>query len=181
MKIHRKQIEDAFHWAIMIAMAVAILGLILAPLAEGAAPYCKRGMSEKMGIVTVPVPKGITMHTPIREGRGWKLLGPVTGMRCAAQMSAPLHNALTCVAKKGLDALLLTYNGCYCYRKRKGQDRLSMHAYGLAIDLNSHWNGKGRTPTMDPGIVKCFKESGFIWGGDWPVPDGMHFQLRKPI
>ena len=53
-----------------------------------------------------------------------------------------------------------------------GTDRLSRHANGTAIDLNPGL-------PMSPGIVDCFEQSGFEWGGRWSNPDPMHFELKE--
>jgi hypothetical protein len=71
----------------------------------------------------------------------------------------------------------------------------SMHAYGLAVDLNPRENpyvGCGvsyhadakryidraphRKGMVTPGVVRAFKAIGWGWGGDWSgVKDWMHF------
>ncbi len=58
---------------------------------------------------------------------------------------------------------------------------LSMHAWGLAIDINSHDNCLGCAPKMDPRIVEVFDRWGFNWGGRWSRPDGMHFELARVV
>lgn len=58
---------------------------------------------------------------------------------------------------------------------------LSMHAWGLAIDINSRDNALGAQPQMDPRIVQIFERWGFAWGGRWSRPDGMHFELLTVI
>ncbi|MBW3663048.1 MAG: M15 family metallopeptidase [Actinobacteria bacterium] len=58
---------------------------------------------------------------------------------------------------------------------------LSMHAWGLAVDINSHDNWLGQTPMMDPRIVEIFQKWGFEWGGHWSRPDGMHFELKHLV
>lgn len=80
----------------------------------------------------------------------------------------------------GLDV----FSGAWAVRNMRGGRNLSMHAYGLAIDLNAPENPLGVKPgwheesfTNDHPVVKMFKEEGWIWGGDWKSrPDGMHFQ-----
>jgi hypothetical protein len=34
--------------------------------------------------------------------------------------------------------------------------------------------------TQDPRLVEVMAEWGFIWGGDWAVPDPMHFEYGIP-
>ena len=52
-----------------------------------------------------------------------------------------------------------------------------MHSWGLAADFNVSTNGLGMKPKMDPRIVAVFDRWGFVWGGRWSRPDGMHFEL----
>ena len=33
---------------------------------------------------------------------------------------------------------------------------------------------------MDPRVVKVFEHWGFNWGGNFLIPDGMHFEYRHP-
>jgi hypothetical protein len=56
---------------------------------------------------------------------------------------------------------------------------MSLHSWGIAIDVNAAWNGLGKEPTLTPEFVKCFTDAGFDWGGTWKRKDGMHFQLSN--
>lgn len=58
---------------------------------------------------------------------------------------------------------------------------LSMHAWGLAIDLNTRDNALGARPQMNGTIVQIFERWGFAWGGNWNRPDGMHFELARVV
>lgn len=58
---------------------------------------------------------------------------------------------------------------------------LSNHAWGIAIDFNTHDNWLGEQPTMDRRIVEVFEKWGFEWGGHWSRPDGMHFELDRIV
>ncbi len=58
---------------------------------------------------------------------------------------------------------------------------LSNHAWGIAIDFNTHDNWLGDQPTMDRSIVEVFEKWGFEWGGHWSRPDGMHFELDRIV
>ena len=65
------------------------------------------------------------------------------------------------------------------FRAQRGGRSLSLHSWGIAIDVNPKTNALGKTPTLSPAFVACFKETGFDWGGDWKRRDGMHFQLAQ--
>lgn len=75
--------------------------------------------------------------------------------------------------------------GGYNFRSIRGQgNRLSMHAYGCAIDIADDLNPLGKRPdplrlTMPKVVVDIFAEEGWDWGGLWKRPDGMHFQAAK--
>lgn len=81
------------------------------------------------------------------------------------------------------------------YRTVAGTDRLSRHAYGLAIDINPVQNpyctGSRVSPVgsvYDPGapgtlysdhpVVLLFKTLGWRWGGDWSDRDYQHFDKQ---
>jgi D-alanyl-D-alanine carboxypeptidase len=52
---------------------------------------------------------------------------------------------------------------------------LSVHAWGIAIDLNAASNKPGSRGDMDERVIKIFCEHGFYWGGNFGDP--MHFQF----
>lgn len=98
---------------------------------------------------------------------------------CNKQIVAPLIQAFSNVIDRGLIDELKTWDGCFNVRKKRGLKSLSLHSWGIAIDINAAWNGLGKTPTMSPELVKCFTDAGFDWGGTWTRKDGMHFQLNR--
>ena len=108
------------------------------------------------------------------------ILGQVT---CNRRLFPMLIGALTQVEHAGLGNELQVYSGCYAARTvaRIPTAAPSQHAYGAAIDINAPENPYGAQPTMDPRIVKIFERWGFIWGGTFLTPDGMHFEYgSKP-
>jgi hypothetical protein len=107
---------------------------------------------------------------------------PIFGeVMCHRLMIDQLRGALQEIQNRGLARLINTrdYGGCWSPRHIDFNPRkpLSMHSWGLAIDINVSTNQLGRTPTMDPRIVQIFNRWGFAWGGRWHRPDGMHFEL----
>ena len=98
---------------------------------------------------------------------------------CNKLMIAPLEKAFRNLIEFGLAGELETWNGCFNIRKQRGANSMSIHSWGLAIDVNAATNGLGKEPTMSPAFVKCFTDAGFDWGGVWQRKDGMHFQLSK--
>lgn len=95
---------------------------------------------------------------------------------CNQLIVKPLEAAFRAMIKKNLT--FKTWDGCFNIRKKRGLSSMSLHSWGLAIDVDAAWNGLGKKATLNPEIVKCFKENGFDWGGDWQRTDGMHFQLK---
>lgn len=87
---------------------------------------------------------------------------------------------------------------CFNYRRISGTDRLSKHAFGMAVDINPLYNpyvGRGmilppegeayadRSKKFDYKIdnrdlcYKLFVSHGFTWGGDWgSLKDYQHFE-----
>lgn len=98
---------------------------------------------------------------------------------CNIDFTAPLERALSLVKARGLGHLIKTWDGCFNIRKKRGAQSMSLHSWGLAIDINASWNRMGMKPTMPMELVECFEEAGFEWGGRWTKPDGMHFQLAR--
>lgn len=67
------------------------------------------------------------------------------------------------------------YGGCYANRQTVNGKRKSVHAWGLAVDYLPNLGAYGKPTTIPYHIVNAFKKRGFVWGGDWSYPDGMHF------
>jgi hypothetical protein len=106
------------------------------------------------------------------------ILGAVT---CHRALVAPLARALGRLERRGLARLVDPgdYAGCHAPRRIPGLGSPSLHAWGLAIDLNATENPQGRRPRQDRRLVHALEREGFTWGGRWPTaPDGMHFELH---
>ncbi|MGH2777856.1 MAG: M15 family metallopeptidase [Actinomycetota bacterium] len=111
---------------------------------------------------------------------------PIVGeVSCHRLLLPQLEAALAEIEAEGLSSLLRPddYGGCYVPRfiDRNPELPLSMHAFGLAIDLNVSTNQLGSRGDMDARIVEIFERWGFIWGGSWSRPDPMHFELGRLI
>jgi hypothetical protein len=98
---------------------------------------------------------------------------------CNKAIIAPLTQAFKNLIATGFVKELKTWDGCFNVRKKRGLASMSLHSWGVAIDVNAAWNGLGKTPVLSAGFVKCFTDAGFDWGGTWTRKDGMHFQLSK--
>jgi len=98
---------------------------------------------------------------------------------CNKDIIDPLSQAFKNLIDRGFVNELKTFDGCFNIRKKRGLNSMSLHSWGLAIDVNAAWNGLGVTPVLSAGFVKCFTDASFDWGGTWTRKDGMHFQLAK--
>jgi hypothetical protein len=106
------------------------------------------------------------------------VLGPVT---CHRRMVPALRRAMAELVRRRLTRLVDPgdYAGCYAPRRIPGSGTLSLHAWGLAVDLNAGRNPQGSPPRQDRRLVAVMERHGFSWGGRWPtVPDGMHFEFH---
>lgn len=125
----------------------------------------------------------------------WKLMtawaphAPVAGIRvhrkCADSLSRVLDAIWQSAGRKeetirqwGMDL----YAGGFNFRQMRGSARLSMHSWGCAVDFDSARNGFGdATPHFAdcPMVLDAFGREGWVWGGRWSKPDGMHFQAAS--
>ncbi|MDP3427027.1 MAG: M15 family metallopeptidase [Humidesulfovibrio sp.] len=77
------------------------------------------------------------------------------------------------------------------WRVIAGTNRLSMHSFGIALDVNPdlpYWRWEKHPETMPdqckafpPEILDAFETEGFIWGGKWASFDLMHFEYRPEL
>lgn len=98
---------------------------------------------------------------------------------CNKDLVGPLAAAFTNLITRGLVHELVTWDGCFNIRAKRGQSSMSLHSWAVAIDVNAAWNRLGHKPRLSPAFVACFIDAGFDWGGYWDNPDGMHFQLKE--
>ena len=90
--------------------------------------------------------------------------------------------------------------GTFNYRVIQGTNRLSAHAFGVAIDfalpekLGTYWQWQGcregricaypqilRRDAQLQEMVAIFEKHGFIWGGKWYHYDSVHFEYRPEL
>lgn len=110
------------------------------------------------------------------------ILGRVT---CHRVMLPQLRAALAEVRRQGLAGAIDPgdFGGCYAPRfighdPAKG---LSLHTWGIAVDLNVAQNQRGTPGRIDRRVVRIFQRWGFAWGGDWSWTDPMHFELAALV
>jgi hypothetical protein len=105
--------------------------------------------------------------------------------RCHKEVIPQMQQAFRAVGEQGLNSVIRPgdFGGCFAPRLLNSDPNsgISHHAWGIAFDFNVSRNPYGAEPNMDPRLVDLLEEWGFAWGGDWTVPDGMHFEyLREP-
>ena len=83
--------------------------------------------------------------------------------------------------------------GTFNWRMIAGTNRLSMHSFGVTIDINigysNYWRWEKTAEGFDLDyknqipyeIVEVFEQHGFIWGGKWYHYDTMHFEYRPEL
>lgn len=90
----------------------------------------------------------------------------------------PLADALDACAATGV-AYQIRQIGCFAPRAKRGNAaQLSVHSWGLAVDINPDANPRGAPLRTDipPAWIEAFKRRGWVWGGDFRTPDTMHLQ-----
>jgi hypothetical protein len=97
---------------------------------------------------------------------------------CNRDLVGPLSRALGLIVERDLTGLLRTWDGCFQVRRKRGRATMSLHSWGLAVDINAAWNPLGAASKQDPRLTACFVEAGFAWGGAWRGRlDCMHYEL----
>lgn len=96
-----------------------------------------------------------------------------------------------CQSSQRIMRSVLPSGGTYNYRVISGTNRLSAHAFGIAIDLSrdnrDYWQwasrdaGQHRLEEYPQEIVEIFEKNNFIWGGKWGHFDFLHFEYRPEI
>jgi hypothetical protein len=108
---------------------------------------------------------------------------------CNKDMIDPLSKAFKNLIDTGAVKELKTWDGCFNIRNKRGLSSLSLHSWGIAIDVNAFSNplgltreqivSRGLTPFSEK-FLQCFRDAGFDCGADWKTrPDFMHMQLTK--
>ncbi|MEH6727650.1 MAG: M15 family metallopeptidase [Hyphomicrobiales bacterium] len=117
-----------------------------------------------------------------------------------ATFNVTVKNGVNCQLQAVLDEIgtrhktfFSNVGGSFNWRKISGTNRLSVHSYGAAIDLNAdlgdYWKWRGYKPgkvgkfnnKVPEELVRSFERYGFIWGGKWHHFDGMHFEYRPEL
>jgi len=103
----------------------------------------------------------------------------IKSIRCHRLLSNVFAGIFDEIVANDLMSHIHTIDGCFTFRPKRSGSELSVHCWGIAIDLNAQTNLQGTNGDMAPEIVAIFKNDGFVWGGDWTGKkrDPMHFQF----
>jgi hypothetical protein len=110
------------------------------------------------------------------------ILGTVT---CNKAYLPQLRAAMNEVVQQGLASQINPeqYAGCYYprYIGRSPSNGLSLHSWGIAVDINVPGNMPGTRGEIDRRVVTIMKKWGMAWGGDWSYTDPMHFEMDRVV
>lgn len=110
----------------------------------------------------------------MRAGAG----GKQVNVRCHKKVAPILKAVFDDIYKDGKSEHIHSYDGCYVYRtKRKNSKQLSVHSWGIAIDINASGNPMGKKLVVSDSqkiLAPYFERHGFYWGANFN--DAMHFQ-----
>ena len=163
--------------------AVSILGPNLDPGAQQIAVLTGGSVAEAVGTFRFTVlgggriaPEQSWVAANIRTEQV-PILGNVT---CHKVVFPQLRAALLEIQTTGLADEIHPgeYAGCYYPRYIANTQQLSLHSFGIALDLNVPGNQRGTFGEMNRAVVAIFKKWGFAWGGDWGYTDPMHFEMN---
>lgn len=142
------------------------------PDANGDLEVDKKWREENIRIFTLPYPLRLSwnIHQTINKFAAHKKIGAVI---VDAMEEIGDYKGGAYLDRNGYNR----FGGVFNPRMKRGYDSLSTHTWAIAIDLNPSLAPLGEDPTGQPDfIVEAFEKRGFIWGGRWSRPDGMHFQ-----
>lgn len=78
--------------------------------------------------------------------------------------------------------LVKSYDGAFVIRDIRASTNISLHAFGLAIDINAEENQLGTEGNMPYQIREAFEAQGFFWGGNFKHrKDPMHFEFTTGL
>lgn len=131
--------------------------------------------TENMVLIPLPAPLALSWNKEVN----------VTKVKLNKACAGYFKNFLEAVHFQGLWHHLNPYGGGYAWRLKRVSHKLSLHAFGGAMDFNPQHNGQipgtvtdwevGAKPFAMPlSIVEIARECGIKWGGDFDDP--MHFQ-----
>ena len=133
----------------------------------------------------------VSITLPYKMRIAWDTDTTVSTMRChkllADKFTAVfndllIHYGYEKIKELGIDL----YGGCFNYRNKRGGSSMSMHSWGIAIDLDPSRNQLKETsstarfarPEYKP-MIDIFYSHGFISLGIEKNYDWMHFEIKS--
>ena len=95
------------------------------------------------------------------------------------KLAAPYLEAVASDIKKSGTTYKFRRIGTFSWRANVNDpSQMSLHSFGIAIDINDDVNCNGCTRSdFPPEVINAFKSHGFRWGGDYHgKKDPMHFE-----
>lgn len=132
----------------------------------------------------------VTIRLPFPMRLAWALHTTVNYIQCHKDIATNLVGALTDIllhyGLKEIQRLHIDiYGGCFNYRLMRGGSQLSMHSWGVAIDLDPDRNLLRETHTTArfakpeyKAMIDIFYKWGFESLGREKDFDYMHFQIK---
>lgn len=124
--------------------------------------------------------------------RSEHLLGKALSL--SSPVAAAFEKAIPRLEKLAADnprlRAFLKPDGGFYWRKIAGENVLSAHSFGIAMDMGvdkaPYWRWSKRMPhpmqqSYPSEIVEIMEDAGFIWGGKWHEYDLMHFEYRPEL
>jgi hypothetical protein len=96
-----------------------------------------------------------------------------------------LRSAFSEIEDSGLSDEIKLWCGAYSPRTVSHVENVvSAHAFGIAFDINCNALQFGQNLNLATAprfarVVEIFRKHGFLWGGQFRLPDPMHFQLYR--
>ena len=147
------------------------------PAADPASLLAFYGDPGRENLVEIPFP-----YPMLYEGR------KVRKSRCHRKVRDSLLRILTNIGDRWSNHPEIMeeaedYGGIYCFRRMRGGSALSLHSWGIAIDLDPDDNGNQVSwpvaADMPIQIMEEFAREGWISAGAFWGRDAMHFQATR--
>ncbi len=133
----------------------------------------------------------VMVALPWQAHAAWNAHLAIKGLQVHRRVAVSLQRALADIwtdagkSQSEIDRVgMSSIGGAFNWRPVRGAGDMSAHAYGCAVDFDPARNvlGSQASNFAEPGnryVIDDFRKEGWIWGGIWPRPDGMHFQATS--
>ncbi|MCB8978732.1 MAG: S8 family serine peptidase [Ardenticatenaceae bacterium] len=133
-------------------------------------PSVQHEVWRRQSIVRISAPQGLQFQTLAGGPRNY-----ILGHR---KLKSQFETLFRAIAEAGLWNSLQPVSGPFAYRNVRGGRGLSMHAFGIALDVRPSEFPRGQNRSYPPlPLVELFRDHGFHWGIFFPKPDPHHFQF----